>query len=225
MRSFTILYLLSSLACSSVAFSFMAPQTQRRASLNSLSTPTAFTNINSNSNRLGSRDQGQGGQGSDTATATTTRLHMSSTEKSRTTKKTVQVKDRVETKPDEQKNKEEMWRVVLHNDEVHTFNYVVRSLCKVIGTLDRKAAFEICVQTHGVGKATITKSWKKQAETYCLGMQRRKFKSRSVVFRIFLVFFATDVVVVVVVVVVTNERMIHSHVPPPPFVSHPFQKD
>jgi ATP-dependent Clp protease adapter protein ClpS len=167
MRSFTFLYLLS-LACSSVAFSFMAPQTQRRAS-SSLSTPTTWTNSksNSNNNRLGSRnDQG----GSDT------KLYMSSTEKSRTTKKTVQVKDRVETKPDEQKNKEEMWRVVLHNDEVHTFNYVVRSLCKVIGTLDRKAAFEICVQTHGVGKATITKSWKKQAETYCLGMQRRKLK-------------------------------------------------
>jgi ATP-dependent Clp protease adapter protein ClpS len=164
MRSFTFLYLLS-LACSSVAFSFMAPQTQRRAS-SSLSTPTTWTTC-SNNNRLGSRnDQG----GSDT------KLYMSSTEKSRTTKKTVQVKDRVETKPDEQKNKEEMWRVVLHNDEVHTFNYVVRSLCKVIGTLDRKAAFEICVQTHGVGKATITKSWKKQAETYCLGMQRRKLK-------------------------------------------------
>jgi ATP-dependent Clp protease adapter protein ClpS len=159
MRSFTFLYLLS-LACSSVAFSFMAPQTQRRASFG-LSTPSAWTsNSNSNNNRLGS-DQGS-------------KLYMSSTEKSKTTKKTVQVKDRVETKPDEQKNKEEMWRVVLHNDEVHTFNYVVRSLCKVIGTLDRKAAFEICVQTHGVGKATITKSWKKQAETYCLGMQRRK---------------------------------------------------
>jgi ATP-dependent Clp protease adapter protein ClpS len=158
MRSFTFLYLLS-LACSSVAFSFMAPQTQRSASLG-LSKPTAWTNSKSNNNRLGSDQR--------------SKLYMSSTEKSKTTKKTVQVKDRVETKPDEQKNKEEMWRVVLHNDEVHTFNYVVRSLCKVIGTLDRKAAFEICVQTHGVGKATITKSWKKQAETYCLGMQRRK---------------------------------------------------
>jgi ATP-dependent Clp protease adapter protein ClpS len=157
MRSFTILYLLS-LACSSAAFSFMAPQTQRSASLG-LSTPVQSSSAWTNNNRL---------QGS--------KLYMSSTEKSKTTKKTVQVKDRVETKPDDQKNKEEMWRVVLHNDEVHTFNYVVRSLCKVIGTLDRKAAFEICVQTHGVGKATITKSWKKQAQTYCMGMQRRKLE-------------------------------------------------
>mmetsp|Transcript_4931 Transcript_4931/g.6405 ORF Transcript_4931/g.6405 Transcript_4931/m.6405 type:complete len:172 (+) Transcript_4931:245-760(+) len=102
-----------------------------------------------------------------------TQLFMSSTEKTRTTKKGVLVKDRTETKAEEDKKKEELWRVVLHNDEVHTFNYVIRSLCKVIGTLDRTAAFEICVQTHGVGKATITKSWKKQSEQFCLGLQRQ----------------------------------------------------
>ena len=102
-----------------------------------------------------------------------TALSMSSTERTRTTKKGVLIKDKVETKPDGQKKKEEMWRVLLHNDEVHTFNYVVRSLCKVIGTLDRKAAFEICVQTHGIGKATVTKTWKKQAEQFCLGLQRQ----------------------------------------------------
>jgi ATP-dependent Clp protease adapter protein ClpS len=101
-----------------------------------------------------------------------TRLY-SSLEKTKVTKKSVLVKDRTETKPEEQKKKEEQWRVVLHNDEVHTFNYVIRSLCKVIGTLDRKAAFEICVQTHGIGKATITKTWKKQAEQFCLGLQRQ----------------------------------------------------
>lgn len=107
--------------------------------------------------------------------ATRTQLHMSSsaTEKTRTTKKSILVKDRTETKAEEEKKKEEMWRVVLHNDEVHTFNYVIRSLCKVIGTLDRKAAFEICVQTHGIGKATVTKTWKKQAEQFCLGLQRQ----------------------------------------------------
>jgi ATP-dependent Clp protease adapter protein ClpS len=167
MRSFTILGLLSLLCSSAMAFTFMAPPTQRSIGI---STPakssSAWTTSSiSSNNRLGS-DQ--------------SKLYMSSTEKSRTTKKTTIVKDRVETKPDEAKNKEELWRVVLHNDEVHTFNYVVRSLCKVIGTLDRKAAFEICVQTHGVGKATITKSWKKQAEAFCLGMQRRKW---SVVFQ------------------------------------------
>lgn len=106
---------------------------------------------------------------------TETKVYMSSVEKNSSTKKgkSVQVMDKTETKAQEQKKKEEMWRVVLHNDEVHTFNYVVRSLCKVIGTLDRKAAFEICVQTHGIGKATVTKTWKKQAEQFCLGLQRQ----------------------------------------------------
>lgn len=105
----------------------------------------------------------------------TTKLYMSDQERQRTTKKGVQTitLEKTETQVEEEKKKEEMWRVVLHNDEVHTFNYVIRSLCKVIGTLDRKAAFEICVQTHGIGKATVTKTWKKQAEQHCLGLQRQ----------------------------------------------------
>jgi ATP-dependent Clp protease adapter protein ClpS len=100
---------------------------------------------------------------------------MSDRETTKTTKKgvTTIVKERTETKAEEKKNKEEMWRVLLHNDEVHTFNYVIRSLTKVIGTLDRTAAFEICVQTHGIGKATVTKTWKKQAEQFSLGLQRQ----------------------------------------------------
>ena len=105
----------------------------------------------------------------------TTQLFMSDRERSRSTKKGVTTieKDKVESQAEQQKNKEEMWRVVLHNDEVHTFNYVIRSLTKVIGTLDRKAAFEVCVQVHGVGKGTVTKTWKKQAEQFCLGLQRQ----------------------------------------------------
>ena len=108
-------------------------------------------------------------------TSSSTQLYMAEQERSKSTKKGVTVieKDKVESQAAEEKKKEEMWRVVLHNDEVHTFNYVIRRLCKVVGTLDRKASFEICVQTHGVGKATVTKTWKKQAEQFCLGLQRQ----------------------------------------------------
>lgn len=81
--------------------------------------------------------------------------------------------DKTEQQEEQDETPEEQWRVVLHNDEVHTFNYVIQSLCKVIGTLDRKRAFDICVVTHGTGKATITKSWKEQAMKYCLGLQRQ----------------------------------------------------
>lgn len=96
-------------------------------------------------------------------------------EKSKSTKKGLStiVIDKTEQKEDQDEEIEEKWRVVLHNDEVHTFNYVIQSLCKIIGTIDRKRAFDICVLTHGTGKATITTSWKEQAMKYCLGMQRQ----------------------------------------------------
>lgn len=74
---------------------------------------------------------------------------------------------------EEEEKDETEWRVLLHNDEVHTFEYVVDSLVKVIGTVDRKGAWDICVLTHGNGKATIVKAWKDQAEKYCLGLQRQ----------------------------------------------------
>ena len=125
--------------------------------------PSTKVSVSAPAPTLHSRDAG----------ASSTRLYMSDMERKRSTKKGVLLKDKTETKAEQQKKKEEMWRVVLHNDEVHTFNYVIRSLCKVIGTLDRKAAFEICVQTHGIGKATVTKTWKKQAEQFCLGLQRQ----------------------------------------------------
>lgn len=96
-------------------------------------------------------------------------------EKSKSTKKGLStiVIDKTEQQEDQDEEIEEQWRVVLHNDEVHTFNYVIQSLCKIIGTIDRKRAFDICVLTHGTGKATITKSWKEQAMKYCLGLQRQ----------------------------------------------------
>jgi uncharacterized membrane protein YgcG len=47
-----------------------------------------------------------------------------------------------------------------------------KAICKVITTLDRKRAFDICMETHGIGKATLTKTWKKKAESYCLNLQR-----------------------------------------------------
>jgi ATP-dependent Clp protease adapter protein ClpS len=106
------------------------------------------------------------------------RLYMSDaggTEQSRSTKKGVStiLKEKVETKQKEDLKDEDQWRVLLHNDEVHTFQYVVQSLVKVIGTVDRKAAYEICVQTHNSGKGSVTKTWKKQAMKFCLGLQRQ----------------------------------------------------
>jgi ATP-dependent Clp protease adapter protein ClpS len=110
--------------------------------------------------------------------ASSTTLRMSSEMQRDTSKKegtSVITKDRDETETDmeEDIDKEEMWRVILHNDEVHTFNYVISSLIKVIGTIDKKKAHDICVLTHGQGQAVVkTGCYKPQAMKYCVGMQR-----------------------------------------------------
>lgn len=96
-------------------------------------------------------------------------------EKEKNTKKGVStiVIDETDTEMQEDEVPEEQWRVVLHNDEVHTFNYVIRSLQKVMGTIDKKKAFDICTVTHGHGQSTVTTCWKEQAMKYCLGLQRQ----------------------------------------------------
>ena len=95
-------------------------------------------------------------------------------ERQRSTKEglTTIIMDKVEQQKDEEEKKEEPWRVILHNDEINTFQHVTRAITKVITTLDRKRAFDICMETHGIGKATLTKTWKKKAEQYCLNLQR-----------------------------------------------------
>lgn len=155
----TILLLASTLIVTSCAFSpvvLLPPASSRTASSASSVHTGQFTHLTNPSDRFFN-----------------TRLYMSDKEKERSSKKGLQtlIKEKTEEKQDEKK--EEQYRVLLHNDEVHTFQYVVRSLTKVIGTLDRKAAFEICVETHGRGKAIITKTWKKQAMQFCMGLQRQ----------------------------------------------------
>ena len=106
-----------------------------------------------------------------------TSLKMSEMQKDNQSKTGGQVitRDRedTDTKQEEDTSKEEMWRVVLHNDEVHTFNYVISSLIKVMGTLDKKKAHDICVVTHGQGQAVVAQGcYKPQAMKYCVGLQR-----------------------------------------------------
>ncbi|KAG5190969.1 ribosomal protein L7/L12, C-terminal/adaptor protein ClpS-like protein [Tribonema minus] len=80
------------------------------------------------------------------------------------------VEDKVQRK--EQLDKEKWWRVILHNDDIHTFDYVTLSITKVVKKLTMKIAYEITMETHKAGKATVTQAWKSQAETYCLGLQQ-----------------------------------------------------
>lgn len=155
MKSFTTIILVLSMAYSTLAFSVIttSPSSARTAAASPTNTFAARPVV---AVRTGS-----------------TQLYMSDKDRSRSNKKSLStlIKEKVQ---EEQKDvPEEQFRVLLHNDEVHTFQYVVRALTKVIGTLDRKAAFEICVETHGRGKAIVTKTWKKQAMQFCMGLQRQ----------------------------------------------------
>mmetsp|Transcript_1502 Transcript_1502/g.1917 ORF Transcript_1502/g.1917 Transcript_1502/m.1917 type:complete len:201 (+) Transcript_1502:101-703(+) len=145
--------------CRAFGIAKINPTWQARPTLSSTSgTPNTRTKFTF----LQMSDSGDGGGGGDMS-------------RQRKTKKGIStiVMDKVEQKQEEDKKDEQEWRVVLHNDEVHTFEYVVMSLVKVIGTIDRKKAWDICVLTHGNGKATIVKAWKDQAQKYCLGLQRQ----------------------------------------------------
>lgn len=66
-----------------------------------------------------------------------------------------------------------LWRVLLHNDHIHTFSYVVQSIVKVVGILTRAQAWEVVVHAHANDRATICKVWKSKAEQFCLGLQRQ----------------------------------------------------
>ena len=63
------------------------------------------------------------------------------------------------------------WRVLLHNDEIHTFEYVVEAIVKVVPQITRKKAFVIARVVHQTGAGTVTTVWKQMAEQLCMGMQ------------------------------------------------------
>ncbi|PXF47330.1 ATP-dependent Clp protease adapter protein CLPS1, chloroplastic [Gracilariopsis chorda] len=66
---------------------------------------------------------------------------------------------------------EPYWHVLLHHDNVHTFEYATGAIVKVVRTVSRKTAHRITMQAHVSGVATVTTTWKAQAEEYCKGLQ------------------------------------------------------
>lgn len=88
----------------------------------------------------------------------------------------VLVKDKVEedteVKEKEDLDKEQWWRVLLHNDEIHTFEFVIEEIVNVVPTTTRRKAFEMAMTTHRDGQATVAVVFKKLAEQYCMGLQK-----------------------------------------------------
>uniref|UniRef100_A0A7S0ZKG5 Adaptor protein ClpS core domain-containing protein n=1 Tax=Timspurckia oligopyrenoides TaxID=708627 RepID=A0A7S0ZKG5_9RHOD len=75
------------------------------------------------------------------------------------------------SKREEKTDREPNWRVLLHNDDVHTFDYVTGVIVKVVKTVSRRKAHRITMQAHSHGIATVTTTWKAMAEEYCKGLQ------------------------------------------------------
>jgi len=67
---------------------------------------------------------------------------------------------------------EPMWRVLMHNDDVHTWDYVIFAIVSVVKTVTRKKAHRITTTVHTQGSATITITFKQQAKKYCLELQK-----------------------------------------------------
>eukprot|EP00931_Biecheleriopsis_adriatica_P087559 TRINITY_DN62001_c0_g1_i1.p1 TRINITY_DN62001_c0_g1~~TRINITY_DN62001_c0_g1_i1.p1 ORF type:complete len:233 (+),score=52.15 TRINITY_DN62001_c0_g1_i1:45-701(+) len=68
--------------------------------------------------------------------------------------------------------KEKWWRVLLHNDDIHTFEYVTGCLTKVVQHLTRRKAYNITWEAHSSGKATVACVWKALAEQFCVKLQQ-----------------------------------------------------
>jgi len=76
-----------------------------------------------------------------------------------------------QTVPDLQLNEELLqkllppFHVILHNDDVHTFDDVAHALNKVIG-VSLKRGYELADIVHNQGKAVVATCRKEQAELY-----------------------------------------------------------
>jgi len=80
-------------------------------------------------------------------------------------------KPKTESQRKEEVKNEQMWKVLLHDDDVHTWDYVIYAIVSVVKTISRKKAHKITTQVHTRGMATVTVSWKQMAKTYCLKLQ------------------------------------------------------
>lgn len=78
----------------------------------------------------------------------------------------------MKAKMKEQFDKEKWWRVLLHNDDIHTFEYVTGCLTRVCQHLTRRKAYKITWEAHSAGKATVSCVWKALAEQQSVALQQ-----------------------------------------------------
>jgi len=85
----------------------------------------------------------------------------------------VLTRDDLKAKVKAQFDKEMWWRVLLHNDDIHTFEYVTNCLTQVVKYLSRRKAYMITWEAHSAQIATVATVWKPLAEEFCVKLQQR----------------------------------------------------
>lgn len=58
------------------------------------------------------------------------------------------------------------YRVILHNDDVHSTDEVVLALCKSVPSFSQRRAILIMLQAHVTGRATVVVCSREEAEYY-----------------------------------------------------------
>ncbi len=69
------------------------------------------------------------------------------------------------------------YRVLLHNDDFNTMEYVVQSLLEVVNVLTQPQAVEIMLEAHNNGVALVTTCVLEHAEFYCNGLRSKGLTS------------------------------------------------
>ncbi|KAK2198062.1 bifunctional ATP-dependent Clp protease adaptor protein ClpS/Adaptor protein ClpS [Babesia duncani] len=64
------------------------------------------------------------------------------------------------------------WRVMLYNDDIHSFTYVTECLARCVPQLTLAKAHTITVHAHKTGQATILHTWRDKANAYCQELQK-----------------------------------------------------
>eukprot|EP00640_Fibrocapsa_japonica_P007284 CAMPEP_0113943348 /NCGR_PEP_ID=MMETSP1339-20121228/23197_1 /TAXON_ID=94617 /ORGANISM="Fibrocapsa japonica" /LENGTH=191 /DNA_ID=CAMNT_0000948193 /DNA_START=33 /DNA_END=608 /DNA_ORIENTATION=- /assembly_acc=CAM_ASM_000762 len=83
----------------------------------------------------------------------------------------VKKKEKLEEEFKEDLDNEPMWRVLLHNDPINSFTFVVGALVEVVGEFDHATGHELAWNTHCQGLSTITTTYKQRAESICVQLQ------------------------------------------------------
>ncbi|CDI76289.1 ATP-dependent Clp protease adaptor domain-containing protein, putative [Eimeria acervulina] len=88
------------------------------------------------------------------------------------TAETSRVKEREEEEdkegPEKRRKRIKDWRVVLHNDDIHTFECVENAITKVLPHISRARAYDIALHAHTNLKATIMLTWEEKATEVAL---------------------------------------------------------